>query len=103
MTPTEPRSLYRISQADYARRARELDRNFSVAEWSHDGTVLLRLDFPGAGLADGYSPEFLASAQRYFDSIFGRSRAKQRLDWFTVVSVLALALLATLLMATPAQ
>ena len=45
-TPTEPRSLYRISQSDYARRARELDRNFSVAEWSSDGTVLLRLDFP---------------------------------------------------------
>ena len=49
---------------EYKRRARELDRNYSVVEWGPQN-VLLRLDFPGAGLAD--APELMRAM--HFDSL----------------------------------
>lgn len=50
-TPTWRGSHVRVPAQEYWRRRREYDRNYHVEKW--DGPyVVLRLDFPGAGLAD---------------------------------------------------
>jgi hypothetical protein len=49
--PTWRGSHRRLPRHEYVCRAREFDRNYSVVEWSAQH-VVLRLDFPGAGLAD---------------------------------------------------
>lgn len=55
-TPAWRGSIRCVSRHEYMRRAREFDRNYHVVEWrAHD--VVLRLDFPGAGLLD--APELL--------------------------------------------
>lgn len=64
--PTWPGSHRRMPVHEYKRRAWELDRNYSVAEWGPQD-VVLRLDFPGAGLAD--VPEELFRAM-HFDSLW---------------------------------
>jgi hypothetical protein len=99
--PTERGAICRMSRSEYVRNARELDRNFSVAEFGPDG-VVLRLDFPGAGLADGFSPEFLRQVQCYFDAVLS-SPSRVQPSRHTIVAIGALALVAVLLTATPAH
>jgi hypothetical protein len=54
--PTEPRAVCRLPTWEYMQRKSGIDRNFSVAEFGPN-SVVLRLDFPGPGLAD-FSAEF---------------------------------------------
>jgi|HubBroStandDraft_1064217.scaffolds.fasta_scaffold348209_1 hypothetical protein len=62
--PTWPGSIIRMPRHEYMRRRWELDRNYSVAEWGGQH-VVLRLDFPGEGLAD--ASELLQSM--HFESL----------------------------------
>lgn len=98
-TPTERGSICQISKSEYARRARELDRNFSVVETSPN-SVTLRLDFPGTGLADGFSPEFLSQARSYFDAVFPAQRAQP--TWRMIATMGVLTLVLIFLTAAPA-
>jgi hypothetical protein len=100
--PTEPHSTFRISRAEYAQRARELDRSFNVVEVGPSG-VLLRLDYPGPGLADSFSAEQTPEFARRFELMFGRTATVRRVDWFTATAVFVLALLVVFLTATPAR
>jgi hypothetical protein len=63
--PTWRGSHRRMPVHEYKLRALELDRNYSVVEWGPQ-SVLLRLDFPGTGLAD--MPELLRAM--HFDSLW---------------------------------
>lgn len=98
-TPTERGSIYQISKSEYAQRAKELDRNFSVVE-ACPNCVTLRLDFPGTGLADGFSPEFLSQARRYFDAVFPAQRVQP--TWPMIAAIGVLTLVLVFLTATPA-
>ena len=66
--PTELGAHMTLSSWDYDRQALTIDRNFSVVSRNAQ-SVVLRLDFPGGGIGNTFSPEFLRAAHRYFKSV----------------------------------
>jgi len=98
--PTKRGDTFRISRSEYAQRP-ELDHNFNVV--TGDSTsVLLRLDYPGAGIAAGFTAEQLHEFARQFDLMFGRTKSAD-FDRFSLITVLALGALVAFMAVAPVR